>query len=120
MDGVLAAPLGVRREREDTGPEADDVVPLARREERAVPAVVHDDEDPNQHPRRRERQQQHEPIATFLRKYIATIRAMNGRTVVHICTTADRVLGNEYFATIWRQALDAVATGLVPLIGFTQ
>ena len=48
MQAVLAAPVGEGRERDEAARPSDDHVGAPRGEERAVPAIVLDDEDAHQ------------------------------------------------------------------------
>ena len=59
---VAAPPKIIWRERQETAGVAEDVVRAAIAQERMVPAVVLDDEDADQHPGRRQRQGEREPI----------------------------------------------------------
>ena len=58
MDGVGLLPVAVGKERDHAERRADHVVGLARGEERAVAAVVLDDEEPDEEARHRQGEQQ--------------------------------------------------------------
>ncbi len=62
VDRVLVAPLPVRGAREHTRDPSHHVVPLLRREERPVAAVVHDDERADQEAGRGHREREGEPV----------------------------------------------------------
>ena len=61
MLGMLAAPAGIRRQRHQAADQAEHVVGPARAEEGPVPAIVLDDEDPNDEEGRQGRRQQRKP-----------------------------------------------------------
>jgi hypothetical protein len=68
VDRVIAPPLRVGRQRQHPGDEPDDVIRAARLEERAVPAVVHDDEGADQEPGGDDREDQGQQVAHLHRE----------------------------------------------------
>ena len=62
MDRMRVAPIGVRREREDTDQPSDQIVGAARSEKRVVSAVVLNHEQAHEKPGRREREEEGDPI----------------------------------------------------------
>ena len=67
MTGVLAAPIRVWRQRQDAAQPADQIVRPARFEERAVPAIVLDDEDAHEQRARRHCKQQRDKLGELQR-----------------------------------------------------
>ena len=74
VDGVVVAPVRERLEDEQAGEPAEPEVRPLGRQERAVGAVVEDDEGPQQEARRRDREGEGDQIETSRQRYIATVR----------------------------------------------
>lgn len=62
VDGMAVPPCIVGREREDAGENTDNVIRLLRFEERAVSAVMKDDEHAHHEQRGKKRKQQRQPV----------------------------------------------------------
>ena len=63
MQGVLMPPVGVGGQRQHADDAAETVVGTAGLKERAVAAIMLNDEQANQEPRRGNRKQQSQPVA---------------------------------------------------------